>query len=69
MMEIPNLRQLRQQMNWSQRELAARAGVGLSTIIRLERGGTATDVTIQRLAQALEVSPERLSASEAGPEA
>ncbi len=60
MMELPSLRTVRQRKAMSQRDLAGRAGIGLSTVIRLERGGTATELTIQRLASALDVPPEAL---------
>jgi transcriptional regulator with XRE-family HTH domain len=46
----------------TQAQLASLAGVGLRTVIRLERGdGEATSVsTLRRLAQAFETTPELL---------
>jgi transcriptional regulator with XRE-family HTH domain len=55
------LRQLRKQSLMTQEDLAARSGVAVSTIIRIERnqvephGGT-----IRKLAEALEVEPQEL---------
>jgi transcriptional regulator with XRE-family HTH domain len=55
------LRDLRKRALMSQRELAKRSGVGVTTIVRIERnqvephGGT-----IRKLAEALEVEPHEL---------
>jgi transcriptional regulator with XRE-family HTH domain len=46
-----------------QTELAARAKVNISTVQRLERGGSARLWTINRLADALEVTPAQLMAA------
>jgi len=60
------LRSLRQQRALSQRDLAALAGVGKSTILMLESGRQgAYPKTIRRLAHALGVSPAALLESEA----
>ena len=45
----------------TQRELAAKSGVGLSTIVRIEKGRqTPTFQTIKRLASALAMDPSEL---------
>lgn len=58
----PSLRYWRMQLAVPQQELAERAKIGRSTIIRLEAGGTARLSTIRHLADALEVSPAQLMA-------
>jgi len=58
--QLPGLQVARQQQGLSQAELAALAGVNEKTISRLERGGRAYYVTLERLAQALRVSRQRL---------
>jgi DNA-binding Xre family transcriptional regulator len=58
--QLPGLQAARQQQGLSQAELAALAGVNEKTISRLERGGRAYYVTLERLAQALRVSRQRL---------
>ena len=60
-MELPGLRALRLRRALSQRDLAERARIGLSTVIRLEHGGTATPLTVERLAQALNAPAEELA--------
>jgi transcriptional regulator with XRE-family HTH domain len=50
---VPSLALFRKRAALSQGELAARAGVGRATISRLERGGSASFETIERLAKAL----------------
>jgi transcriptional regulator with XRE-family HTH domain len=63
---VPRLRSLRQQRALSQRDLAALAGVGKTTILMLESGRQgAYPKTIRRLAHALGVSPAALLDSEA----
>lgn len=47
------VRQLRLARNIAQQELAAMAGVSLSTVRRLESGGQATLLTLVQVAQAL----------------
>ena len=58
---IPQLALLRKRAGLSQRALAERAGLSLQTISRLERGANARYVTIHLLAQALQVTPPRLT--------
>jgi len=56
-----HLRQLRESRFLTQRELAAKASVGVSTIVRVERGQQRpTFKTIKRLASALGVEPSEL---------
>ncbi len=50
---MPSLALFRKRAALSQGELAVRAGVGRATISRLERGGSASFETIERLAKAL----------------
>jgi transcriptional regulator with XRE-family HTH domain len=50
---VPSLALFRKRAALSQGELAARAGIGRATISRLERGGSASFETIERLAKAL----------------
>ena len=57
------LRELREEKAYSQRELAARSGVGADTIYRLERSGASAKAhprTVRKLAQALGVEPRVL---------
>ena len=61
MMELPDLRRLRQKRSWSQNDLAQRSGVGVSTIIRLERGEGSRYVTARKLAEVLGVPVEELA--------
>ncbi len=46
--------------NLTQYELAAKAGLGVATVIRIERGNDTTLGTIEALAKALHVNPARL---------
>ena len=64
---IPYLRAWRLHKLLKQVELAQQAGVGEQTIIRLEQGGRANELTIHKLARALEVSVRQLE-EEAPPE-
>lgn len=58
----PMLREIRIKKTWSQGELAKRAGVSPSTIIRLEkRGGVANELTLFKIAKALEVMVDDLT--------
>ena len=61
MMEIPNLRLLRQRKALSQEALAKKSGVALSTIMRLEKGAHARYVTVHKLAAVLGVPGEELA--------
>lgn len=57
-----NLKQLRESRFLTQRELAAKAHVGVSTIVRIEKGRQIpTFQTIKRLAVALVVDPSELA--------
>jgi transcriptional regulator with XRE-family HTH domain len=54
MTEIGNtIRRARRAMGWTQRELAQRAGMGQSHVLRVEQGGDVRLSTVQRLAEAL----------------
>jgi transcriptional regulator with XRE-family HTH domain len=55
------LRDLRKRALLTQRELADKSGVGVTTIIRIERNQVEPHGrTIRRLAEALDVAPEEL---------
>ncbi len=56
----PSLRYWRTQIAVPQRELAEMIGVALSTVQRLETGGSARLATVRRLAGALGVTPAEL---------
>lgn len=58
-----NIKKLRKQRKWSQEELAKKAGVTYSTLIKLESGANKnpTIKTIQQIAAALEVSLDELT--------
>jgi transcriptional regulator with XRE-family HTH domain len=59
------LRDLRKRALLTQRELAERSGVGVTTIIRIERNQVEPHGrTIRRLAEALKVAPEELVKTE-----
>jgi transcriptional regulator with XRE-family HTH domain len=59
---LPGLRAARRRAFLTQAELAARSGVGLSTILRLERGDVpAAFSTARALAEALGVAPDALA--------
>ena len=47
------IRRARRAMGWSQRELASRAGMGQSHVLRVEQGSDVRLSTLQRLADAL----------------
>jgi transcriptional regulator with XRE-family HTH domain len=52
------VRLLRRRKGWTHRELADRAGVTQTTIVRLERGTSDLNIsTIRKVAEALGVSP------------
>ena len=57
---LPGLVSARHALGLSQSDLAERAGVGVATISRLERGGRAHSTTIDMLATALGVPRVRL---------
>ena len=55
------LREIRESRFLTQRELSKRANVGLSTIVRLERGyQSPTFQTVKKLADALGIHPSQL---------
>ena len=59
------LRDLRKRALLTQRDLADKSGVGVTTIIRIERNQVEPHGrTIRRLAEALEVAPEELVKTE-----
>jgi transcriptional regulator with XRE-family HTH domain len=58
--KVPGLRDARLRMLWKQEELAEKAGVGRSTVIRGERGGAISIENARALADVLDVSPEEL---------
>jgi transcriptional regulator with XRE-family HTH domain len=65
--DVAKLRELRRRRVLTMEELAARAGVGLNTIWRLEHGVMgAQPRTIRKLAKALDVEPEALVKMEGG---
>jgi transcriptional regulator with XRE-family HTH domain len=54
------LREWRQRRLLSQEELAQKAGVGVTTVVRIEGGMGARLSTLRKLATALEVTPDQL---------
>ena len=59
------LRDLRRDRMLTQRDLAARAGIALSTVVNLEKQHTEPRFgTIRKLADALDVEPTRLMKGE-----
>jgi transcriptional regulator with XRE-family HTH domain len=63
MRDVPQLKVVREDQGWSQRDLAARSGVAQNTISQLERGERkAMPSTVRKLADALEVVPQVLLA-------
>jgi transcriptional regulator with XRE-family HTH domain len=58
-----NIKKLRKQRKWSQEELAKKAGVTYSTLIKLESGANKnpTIKTVQQIAAALEVTLDELT--------
>lgn len=59
--QLPRLAELRSKQLLSQRQLAKKSGVGAATIARLETCVTqANRLTVQRLANALDLSFEQL---------
>ena len=64
------LREWRLKRDFTQRELADKAGVGIATVIRIESGADTTVETIEKLGTALRMNPGRLLRwGEAGAEA
>jgi transcriptional regulator with XRE-family HTH domain len=58
--QVPRLREQRQRRALSQQELADRAKVSRTTIIKLEGGRDAWPQTVRKLARALRIEPEDL---------
>ncbi len=66
-MDVPRLRQLRQQAVLSQEQLAEKSGVARDTISKLETGQRrAYPKTIHKLAASLDVEPRELIADREG---
>lgn len=59
-LNVPYLRAWRIKRVLSQRQLAKQAGIGVSTIIRLEQGERANFLTLHKLAQGLNLTVEQL---------
>jgi len=66
--QLNRLRELREQSNVSQAELARRAGVSLATVRRLEAGNLARVSTASKLARALGMEWRALVADRQGGE-
>ena len=60
------LREWRTRRLLTQEELAEKARVGVTTIVRIEAGQGARISTLRKLAQALEITPEQLMGDERG---
>ena len=60
--KMPTLRELREEQFLTQEELHVEAGVGRTTIIRIEAGqpGRFRPSTIKKLAKALKVKPQEI---------
>jgi transcriptional regulator with XRE-family HTH domain len=54
------LREWRTRRLLTQEELAVKAGVGVTTIVRIEAGQAARISTLRKLAEALELTPDQL---------
>ena len=54
---VPSLRRIRLEQALSQEELAARAGVARTTVLRAEAGYPIRPVSVRKLAAALRVRP------------
>jgi DNA-binding XRE family transcriptional regulator len=57
---VPRLRRVRDQRALTQEELAWRAGVSRTTVMRAERGEDIRQSSVRKLARALGVSPATL---------
>lgn len=67
-MELPNLKTMRLRRLMTQRELAARAGLTVASVSRIETGATRARIsTVWRLAEALNVDPDDLLANDESP--
>jgi transcriptional regulator with XRE-family HTH domain len=70
MMPLPRLKAIRTRHYLTQADLAKRSGVASTTINRLENGHEAARFsTIRKLAEALRVAPDELTATERGSDA
>ncbi|MEI7462632.1 MAG: helix-turn-helix transcriptional regulator [Pirellula sp.] len=61
----PRLVELYRRRGWSQLDLAGKSGLDVRTIAKVKKGGACDASTLQRLASALNVSPEALMLTEA----
>jgi transcriptional regulator with XRE-family HTH domain len=59
--KIPALRRLREDAKLSQKGLAKLAGIGESTVIRIEGGGGTNGITLVKIAEALRISRDDLT--------
>lgn len=67
-MELPNLKTTRLLRLVTQRELARRAGLTVASVSRIENGTTRARIsTVWRLAEALDVDPDDLLATDQPP--
>lgn len=57
---MATVRELRKAKRWTQASLADRAGIGISTIIRLEKGRAVNFATIKAIARVLQVKVEAI---------
>jgi DNA-binding XRE family transcriptional regulator len=57
---LPNLATWRRARPWTQKELAAHAGVSRLTVVRCEGGEAVNISTARKLAEALEVTVQQL---------
>lgn len=57
---MPTLKQIREQKNLTQTELAEKSKLSLRTIQRIEAGNTPKGFTLKTLADTLEIEPEKL---------
>jgi transcriptional regulator with XRE-family HTH domain len=63
-LEVPQLRRIRLEQALSQYDLAKRARVARTTIMRAEQGAHLRPASVRRLAQALRVKPRDLQRSD-----
>jgi len=61
----PRLVELYRRRGWSQLDLAGKSGLDVRTIAKVKKGGACDASTLQRLAIALNVTPEALMQTEA----
>jgi DNA-binding XRE family transcriptional regulator len=60
LLKLPYLRAWRVKKLHTQLDVAAKASVGISTIVRAEKGGDVGALTAEKLAQALDLTVEQL---------